>query len=60
VLEMTTPVSLLTEELKNLSPYLFIFSVQPDSFFVLSGKPPSDSIFCLAVRLHLLLNVMRN
>jgi hypothetical protein len=61
VLEVPVSVSSLAEELKNnLSSDLFTFSVQSDSSFVLLGKPPNDLIFCLAVRLHLLLNVMRN
>jgi hypothetical protein len=60
MLEAAVSISPLMEELKSLSPYLFIFPVQPDSSFVLLGKLLGDSIFCLSVRLHLLLNVMRN
>ncbi|MDR2441080.1 MAG: hypothetical protein LBE12_17100 [Planctomycetaceae bacterium] len=61
MLEVTVSVSPLSEELKSFSSYLFVSSVQPvDSLLVLLCKSLDESIFCLSVRLHLLLNVMLN
>lgn len=59
--EVTVSASSLSEKLKSFSSYLFVSSVQPlDSLLVLLCKPPGDSMFCLSLRLHLLLNVIRN
>lgn len=61
VLEVVVPVSSLQDELKSFSPYLFVFLGQPDSsLFAFPDKLPVNSMFCLSMRLHLLLNVLRN
>jgi hypothetical protein len=61
VLEVTVSASPLSEELKSFSSNLFVSPVQSvDSLLVLHCKPPDNSMFCLSVRLHLLLNVMLN